>query len=81
MKMNREEFYTAVAVLLEVENTYSPPKPYRRRWGQRSPGNGRYKGIGVVRWYGPNLIHCMLSNGSKVFNSPEEALEYLTQLR
>lgn len=77
MNMNREEFYAAVAVILEVENEYKTPMPYRRRWGQRNPGNGRYKGIGVVRWYNANLIHCMLPSSSKVFNSPDEALAFL----
>ena len=77
MKMNKEEFYAAVAVILEVENTYMPSMPYRRRWGQRSPGNGRYEGIGVVRWYGDNMIHCMLVNGNKVCHSPEAALAYI----
>ena len=75
--MNREEFYAAVAALLNVENTYKTPAPYRKRWGQRNSGNGQYKGIGVVRWYNTNLIHCMLPNGSKVFDNPEAALEFI----
>ena len=77
MKMNKEEFYAAVAVIFAVENTYETPKPYRRRWGQRLPGNGRYKGVGVIRWYSPTLIHCMLSTETRTFSTPETALQYL----
>jgi len=78
-KMQREEFYAAVAVILNVENNYKTPMPYRRRWGQRLPGNGRYPGIGIIRFYSENMIHIMLPSKTSTFRSSKEALVWLTR--
>lgn len=72
--MNKEEFYAAVAVALGVEDTYEVKLPYKRRWGQRNLGNGRYEGIGVVRWFGPNCIHVAFHGLTDQFDSSEAAL-------
>ena len=55
--MDKQEFYDEVGVILGIGDTYVENPPYRRRWGQRKPGNGRYEGYGIVRYFGPNVIH------------------------
>ena len=76
-KMNKEEFYTAVSSMLGVDDSYQEPKQYRRRWGQRTAGNGRFEGHGIVRWFGENLIHVALTAPELhgTFTSPEECFQ------
>lgn len=76
------QFYNECARLLGVASTYAPwPFPTRRpdRWNNRSPGNGRFSGIGIVRMYAPTVIHISLRDPalSKVCSSPQEAYETL----
>lgn len=59
--MTKEEFYKKLDELFLVSN-YRIPIPYRRRWGQRSPGNGRYADRGIVRWFSEDVIHASLYN-------------------
>jgi hypothetical protein len=74
--MDKEEFYRAVDKIFGVE-TYVKQLPYKRRWGQRKPGNGRYSGYGVVWWYGPKLIRVVMRNPktlNRVFYDVGDAL-------
>jgi hypothetical protein len=85
-KENQElegQFYNECARLLGVAYTYKPwPYEYRGpdRWNNRSPGNGRFPGIGTVRMYGPTSIHISLRDPAlnKTCKSPEEAYQILT---
>lgn len=73
--MDKREFYAAVAAILGVEDTFVEKLPYKRRWGQRSLGNGRYEGFGIVRWFGPTCIHVATPAWSGQFNDSGDALE------
>lgn len=73
--LSREEFFTEVAVILDTTNDYKEPLPYRRRWGQRKPGNGRYPGTGVIRWFDRNMIHIAFDGLQGTYGSPDEALD------
>jgi hypothetical protein len=76
----KESFYGSVADVLGVSENYVEAMPYRRRWGQRTPGNGRFEGFGLVRWFGNNLIHVSLEgHGPRVFSSPDEALVWIEE--
>jgi len=76
--MTPEEFYDAVAAIFDTVHLYViPPTPgAKRRWGPRTPGNGRFPGHGIVRFFSPTSIHVVLHDPilSGVFNDPEIAL-------
>lgn len=72
--MDKEAFYAAVAATIGVDDTYEIKLPYRRRWGQRTLGNGRYEGFGVVRWFGPGCIHVAFHGLTGSYTSSEAAL-------
>jgi hypothetical protein len=55
-------FYQECAKLLDcAEHTYRE-FPYRKRtrWNNRTAGNGRFPGNGLIRMYASNLIHVNL---------------------
>lgn len=73
--MTDEEFYTKVAEVLETDYTFwKPTGLWKKRWGPRDPGNGRYPGHGLVRIFG-SQVHVSLYDPplSKVFDSKEMA--------
>lgn len=77
-----EKFYQDVADLLGVENNYefNVNKGWRTRWNNRKPGNGRFEGYGLVRFFGANMIHVMISKPvsmNRTFSSTEDALSAL----
>lgn len=81
--MNKEEFYQKCSEILDIEHKFKTIwKNERRsgRWGPREPGNGRFPGFGLIRWFGPNYIHMTGKGINKSFTSPENALEYLSKL-
>jgi len=73
-----EGFYQKCAELLGAEHAYQK-FPYRKRtrWNNRSAGNGRFEGHGLIRAYSENLIHVHLHtpriNGT--FKSAQAALD------
>jgi hypothetical protein len=72
-------FYENCAKLLNnAEHTYKPftDGAKRTRWNNRSAGNGRYPGNGIVRMFGPNCISVALLKPklSGTFTSPDAAL-------
>ena len=73
-----EGFYQSVAKLLGSEHEYKP-FPYRKRtrWNNRTAGNGRFVGFGVVRVYSSSVIHVMLNSPklNKTFSNYADALE------
>ena len=72
-----EGFYQKCAELLSAEHAYQK-FPYRKRtrWNNRSAGNGRFAGHGLIRAYSENLIHVHLHhpkiNGT--YKSMQDAL-------
>lgn len=81
-RLQREEqFYENVAAIFEQTHHYKPFNLHsKKRWYNRSPGNGRYPGFGVVRYFGDNAIHIALQKPvsvNKICASQEEVLEFL----
>jgi hypothetical protein len=72
--MEKQEFYDEVGAILGVGDIYVENLPYRRRWGQRKPGNGRYEGYGIVRYFGTNLVHIAFHGLNGTYHNPDEAL-------
>ena len=75
--MTNEDFYAACAALLGVPHEGVPFTHYKRtRWNNRTPGQGRYPGAGIIRVFG-NTIHVSLSEPSLygIYPSKEAALE------
>ncbi len=75
-EIEEEQFYTEVAKILNAETVYKRfPYSKKTRWNNRNPGNGRYEGRGLVRYYSHNCIHICLSNPrlNKMCKSTEEA--------
>ena len=77
--MTRSEFYDTVSYILG-RGEYVEPLPYIRRWGQRAPGNGRYEGFGLVRWFSEKQIHIIGVGINKTFNNPEDAIRFIKNL-
>ena len=72
------EFYEKCAEILGQEFQSTPFEHYKRtRWNNRKPGNGRFKGFGLIRIYG-NMVHISNRKVNKLFNSKELALEWLS---
>ena len=74
----------AVAQLLECETDYTPyPYTKKTRWNNRSPGNGRYPGRGIVRRFNGTNIHLFLRipliNGA--FADADSALTAIKQAK
>ena len=80
-----ESFYQDVSDLLGIENNYeynphTVGGTYRTRWNNRKPGNGRFEGYGIIRFFGPNVIHVAINYPvtlTGVFESKEEVLSAL----
>lgn len=79
--MDKEQFYATVGALLGVHHDWTPERQYMRRWGPRTPGNGRYAGHGIVRAYSEDKIHVNLYNPeiSGTFKSFEEAISAISK--
>lgn len=80
-----ESFYQDVSDLLGIEsnyeyNPYTVGGKYRTRWNNRKPGNGRFEGYGLIRFFGPDVIHVSISKPvsiNRTFASKAEVLEAL----
>jgi len=80
-----ERFYQDVSDLLGIEsnyeyNPYTRGGTYRTRWNNRAPGNGRFEGYGLIRFFGPNVIHVALNNPvhmNRIFESKADVLAAL----
>ena len=78
--MTKEEFYEECAKLLGTQYEYVNVITNTRRtnrWGPRQPGNGRFPGIGLIRWFSPTCIHVAITGFNGVLKSPEEVFEIL----
>lgn len=85
--MEKEEFYQLCATALGTTHNYKYIPQNRRRtnrWGPREPGNGRFPDFGVIRWYGPSMIHVCLvypESVNRTFSSPQAAITFLETLQ
>jgi hypothetical protein len=73
-----QRFYEAVAEILSTEYEYRRfPFSKKTRWNNRTPGNGRYIGHGIVRMFGLNCIQVNLRSPrlAGFFVSTDDALE------
>jgi len=76
-------FYEKCAELLGA--TYeceSFPYRYRTRWNNRSPGNGRFEGFGIIRKFGDNYQVALTRPISHhaIYHSEEEVFAFLRSL-
>ncbi len=71
--MDKHEFYIQVANILSTPQSPNESGGYGR-W-RRGAGEGRYQGVGVIRWHSENFIHVMFSNLIKTYKNPQEALD------
>ena len=82
-EMSVEGFHQRCAELLCAEHVYKKfPYKYGTRWNNRTPGNGRYVGKGMVRCFG-SKVHVSLRapiQTNRWFNSKEEALAFFEDL-
>jgi len=83
--MNKQEFYEEVEYILNSGHEYKEAWINNRRsgrWGPREPGNGRFKGFGLVRWFNEDLVTINLYHPYPVNYRCEDyaALTYLTSL-
>ena len=80
-----ELFYQDVSDLLGIPNNYeynpyTVGGKYRTRWNNRAPGNGRFEGYGLIRFFGASCIHVAINKPvylSGTFSSKAEVLEAL----
>ena len=63
----------------ETGVVYTPPTR-ASRWGGREPGNGRFKGFGLIRLHWPNLVIIRLNKPKPIWATIyglDEALDFL----
>jgi hypothetical protein len=79
----KENFYNKCAEIMGTSHMYQQITHSRRRsnrWGPRNPGNGRFPGFGIIRWFGANFIQIALTNPVNVnqtFTSESSCLDFL----
>ena len=77
------DFYHRCAEILKIEYSFQPYFLKKTRWNRRDPGNGRFIGYGLIRRYGGNNIHIMLTKPkmvNKMFNNEDQVFLYLKEL-
>lgn len=80
--MEIEEFYKECGKLLGVDHQGQPFPYYKRtRWNNRTPGQGRFPGRGIVRVFG-SQVHIALTNPPihHICQSKEDCLVFLKGL-
>lgn len=82
-RMTDAEFYAEVASILGAVDTYRPSLyPKRTRWNNRSAGNGRFEGHGIIRRFGDHVqvaLRCPVAL-QRNYESTQEALDDLRNL-
>jgi hypothetical protein len=62
IEMTNEQFYAECAALLGTSHEGEPFQyRYRTRWNNRTPGQGRFPGKGIIRVFG-NSVHVALTD-------------------
>lgn len=78
-----QDFYNRVAKILQIEYNYIVPFFKKTRWNARCLGNGRFPGYGLIRMYGPKLIHVVLNHPvhtNKHFTDIDECIKFLSDI-
>ena len=79
---NSARFYEECSNILGLTHNHVEPVPRRNRWNNRNPGNGRYAGYGLIRYYNSGLIHVQFgSKGSGIYNSEESVFDFLNKIK
>lgn len=77
--MTNESFYAECAALLGCSHDGVPfPYQYRTRWNNRTPGQGRFEGHGIIRVFG-DIVHVALTNPQIIMQGTKE--EVLAKLK
>jgi len=78
-RMEEKQFYEEIGRLLEQDHNFVPRSRRRTRWFPRYPGNGRFEGHGIVRWYNSESIFMSFRDPQLIgsYASPEAALAAL----
>jgi hypothetical protein len=77
----KEEFYTKVSEILNIEHTYAEPALRRTRWNTRLLGNGRFPGFGLVQHCGSYIRIISKQTGTIILDTPDETYEFLRKQR
>jgi hypothetical protein len=80
--MNKIDFYAKCDEIFKQSHGPPTTKKYCRRWGQRTPGSGRFEGYGLVRWFSPSNVHIALRHPVELQTSVTavEAIDIITKL-
>ena len=84
--MNKPEFYAPCEAIFQTGHVYrdiQPIKARSNRWAPRVPGNGRFQGIGLIRYFSATCIQISLTAPvaiNQTFSSPEATLAFLRDL-
>lgn len=96
MNEKKIAFYERVATVLETTHKYVDLEPQKRfgrdfeeympdtvytRWGPRIPGNGRFAGVGIVKYFTESAIQVMFHDPTlvKTFGSEDSAIEAIKE--
>lgn len=80
--MELTTFYLECARLLKTDHLGQPFTHYKRtRWNNRTPGQGRFPGRGIIRVFG-SQVHIALTDPPihKICDSQDECLDFLKTL-
>ena len=82
--MTKEDFYLRCAEITGVGHETIIRSPYyrRTRWTNRAAGNGRFEGIGIIRYFG-GPVHIAINHPvhfSAAYDTPEAALGALAKI-
>jgi hypothetical protein len=81
--MEKNDFYVRVADIFGTTYTCQGFPHYKRtRWNNRQPGHGRFENFGLVRLFGSQVQVALKAPlaVTQIFDTPEEALAFLTEL-
>lgn len=79
---NSADFYKKCSDILGLSHNHIEPVSFITRWNNRNPGNGRFEGYGLIRYYNKGLIHVQFgSKGSGVFSNEESVFEFLNRIK
>lgn len=84
--MLKEDFYKRVSEILDTNIEYKTPYSGAKRpnrWNNRSPGNGRFEGYGIVRMFSLTFISVDLyfpRHAKGNFKTPDTALDFINMI-
>lgn len=77
----KKAFYVKVGKILEIEVEYKIPFSKRNRWTNRTLGNGRFPGFGLVRCFGDERVIVTSKHGTRYFDNFNTVYNYLESLK